>query len=61
MKDLPTKKASGAPFAFVGVVDLLINVQEGVIDEVEEWYGFNFERVKSVADYNTRADDDSGS
>ena len=60
VKDLPTKKASGAPFAFLGVVDLVINVHDGVIDDVNEWYPFNFELTKSVTDYNIRGDDGTG-
>lgn len=56
-KDLPSRKATGKPFLFKGVVEFVVDEKSGLIEEVEEWYCSNFERARSVEqDYNLRAD-----
>ena len=57
--DLPSKKATGKPFLFKGVVEFVVDEASGLIDVVEEWYSYNFELAKSVeADYNLKEDPD---
>jgi len=51
-KDLPSKKASGKPFVFQGVVDFTVN-GEGLIDSVNEWYTWDFGEGREVRDYHS--------
>lgn len=53
--DLPSKKASGKPFVFRGVVDFVVN-DEGLIESLEEWYTWDFGEGKDVKDYHSLLD-----
>ena len=57
VNDLPRKKASGKPWVFRACVDLVVNLKDGLIEDVEEWYAHNFERSMSVSDYNLKVDE----
>ncbi len=46
--DLPTIKATGAPFNFYAVVDLVFDEESGLIDSVDEWYHKEFFREEVV-------------
>lgn len=59
VNDLPRKKASGKPWVFRACVDLLVDLNTGLIEDVEEWYAHNFERSMSIADYHTKVDESS--
>jgi hypothetical protein len=52
LNDLPSKKASGKKFTFRGVVDFRVN-REGLIENIEEWYSWDFGEGKDVADFHT--------
>ena len=52
LNDLPSKKASGKKFVFRGVVDFKVN-QEGLIENIEEWYSWDFGQGKDVAAFHT--------
>ncbi len=55
--DLPRKKATGKEFLFKGVVEFIVDEESGLIEEVEEWYCFNFELASSVEQhYNLKED-----
>lgn len=56
--DLPRgRKATGKPFLFKGVVELVIDEKSGLIEVVDEWYSTNFERFTSVEkEYNSKED-----
>ena len=57
LKDLPRKKATGNPFLFKGVVEVVVDKATGLIHELDEWYCSNFERATSVEDsYNWKQD-----
>jgi hypothetical protein len=56
LKDLPSAKASGKTFSFRGVVDLVVREEDGLIEEVHEWYSSNFGNSKDVAEYHTLED-----
>ena len=56
VNDLPRKKASGKPFFFRGVVEVVVEEASGLIDELEEWYSHNFELAASLDDYNFKED-----
>lgn len=53
--DLPTKRASGKKFVFSGVVDLVVRAEDGLIEELQEWYSKEFDSLGSFDDYRTRA------
>ena len=57
VNDLPSKKASGKPWVFRACVDLVVNLNDGLIEDVEEWYSYNFERSTSVSDYHSKVDE----
>lgn len=57
VNDLPHKKASGKPWVFRACVDLVVNLKDGLIKDVEEWYSHNFERSTSVSDYHSKVDE----
>ncbi len=57
VQDLPRKKATGKPFVFRACVDFVVNLHDGLIEEVEEWYAHNFERSMSLSDYHTKVDE----
>ena len=59
LHDLPSKKASGKPFSFAGVVDLVIDKKSGLIEKVDEWYSYKFDLASSEGDYHHKADEDS--
>jgi hypothetical protein len=55
--DLPRKKATGKPFLFKGVVELVVDEASGLIEELEEWYSGSFELARTVQDdYNWKED-----
>ncbi len=54
--DLPNKKASGKYFSFRGSVDFVIDEESGLIEEVNEWYSWNFHGSKDVSEYHTLED-----
>jgi hypothetical protein len=54
--DLPNKRASGKTFEFRGVIDVVI--EGGLIKELNEWYSWNFDNSKEVAQYHSLADED---
>jgi len=56
LHDLPSKKASSKNFSFRGVVDLVIDEESGLIEEVNEWYSWNFDNSKDVTEYHTLED-----
>jgi hypothetical protein len=56
LKDLPSKRASGKSFSFRGVVDFIIREEDGLIEEVNEWYSYNFDNSKDVTEYHTLED-----
>ncbi|KAK5175764.1 uncharacterized protein LTR77_000904 [Saxophila tyrrhenica] len=41
--DLPSMKASGRKFEFYAAVDLVMREEDGLIEEVEEWYHRQFD------------------
>ena len=41
--DLPSMKASGRNFDFIAVVDLVIRLENGLIEKVDEWYHRQFD------------------
>ena len=57
VNDLPRKKATGKPFLFEGVVEFVVDEASGLIEELDEWYSYNFELAGSVKeDYNLKED-----
>jgi hypothetical protein len=52
LNDLPSKKASGKKFSFSGVVVLTVD-ESGLIEQVNEWYSWNFDNSKDVQEYHT--------
>ena len=50
--DLPKRKASGKRFWFLGVVDFVVN-EDGLIEQVNEWYSTDFDEVQSIEEYKT--------
>lgn len=52
----PRREPSGKKFYFRGVVDLVVG-QDGLIDDVEEWYCFNFDATKGLHEFHFRSDD----
>lgn len=51
LNDLPSKKASGKVFSFSGTVDFVVDA--GLIEEVNEWYSWDFDNSKGTAKYHT--------
>lgn len=57
LKDLsPEIKASGKFFSYKGRIDLTIN-RDGLIEAVDEYYPFQFDRGTSVEDYRKKEKD----
>ena len=58
--DLPRREASGKKFEFMGVVDLVIDEEDGLVGKVDEWYTWEFDRVGEQGEkaYNTVATED---
>ncbi|KAJ4191689.1 hypothetical protein NW759_016672 [Fusarium solani] len=54
VNDLPAIKATGEPFWFPGVVELIVRNEDGLIEEIDEWYTFKFDGVKSIDEYDHR-------
>lgn len=54
VNDLPEIKATGRPFWFPGVVELIVRNQGGLIETIEEWYTFKFDNVASLDEYDHR-------
>jgi hypothetical protein len=52
LNDLPSKRASGKKFIFRGVVDFKVN-NEGLIENIEEWYTWDFGEGADVSGYHT--------
>jgi len=52
LRDLPSKKASGKEFVFRGVVDFKVN-GDGLIENIEEWYTWDFGEGRDVKDYHS--------
>jgi hypothetical protein len=59
LNDLPRKKASGKKFSFRGVVDFVIGEDNGLIEEVNEYYSWNFDNGIDVSEYHTLEDLDA--
>ena len=52
-EDLHVHKASGKRFVFVGVIDLVIDRESGLIMELDEWYTNNgFDTKESLDEYH---------
>jgi hypothetical protein len=51
VNDLPSKKASGKAFSFSGKVDFVVS--NGLIEEVNEWYSWNFDNSRDEAEYHS--------
>lgn len=54
VNDLPSKRAFGKTFSFSGVVDFVVD--GGLIEEVNEWYSWDFDNSKDVTEYHTLDD-----
>ncbi|KAI8716012.1 hypothetical protein NCS52_01110500 [Fusarium sp. LHS14.1] len=54
VNDLPGIKATGRPFWFPGVVELIVRNEDGLIEKIEEWYTFKFHSVASIDEYDHR-------
>ncbi|RSM11701.1 hypothetical protein CEP52_002936 [Fusarium oligoseptatum] len=48
VNNLPGIKATGRPFWFPGVVELIVRNEDGLIEKIEEWYTFKFHSVASI-------------
>lgn len=53
-EDLPTKKATGKTFVFIGVIDMVIERKNGLITQLDEWYTNNsFDEKEKLEDYKS--------
>ncbi|KAJ4249726.1 hypothetical protein NW764_016489 [Fusarium oxysporum] len=54
VSDLPAVKASGKAFWFPGVIDFVIQDEDGLIESMNEYYTFIFHGVNSINGYERK-------
>lgn len=54
LHDLPSRKATGKKFSFQAVVDLIVREEDGLIEEVNEYYTSTFD--KDVSNFHSLED-----